>query len=99
MPADLNRPEYQADLNLNYRSINPVYLNEQEMTEDDVLKKYEDLNFPLLKYYMFVHADCVVYIFCEYDLAAEKAMNIKDTKKQFPGVYAMGVQDFYCGIY
>ena len=76
-----------------------MYLNEQAMTEEDVLKKYEDLNFPLLKYYMFVHAACVAYIFREYDIAAEKAMNIKDIEKKFPGVYAVGVQDFYCGIY
>ena len=98
MPADLNRPAYQYALNLNVRSINPVYLNGQVITKDDVLKKYKELNFPLLNYYMFVHAACVVYIFREYDLAAENVMNIKDTDMKFPGVYAMGVQAFYCGL-
>ena len=98
MPADLNWPAYQDALNLNVRSINPVYLNGQVITEEDVLKKYEETNFPLLKYYMFVHAACVAYIFHEYDLAAENVINIKDTEKKFLGVYDVGVQAFYCEL-
>ena len=98
MQADLLRPAYQAALNLNGRSIDPVYLNGQVMIEDDVLKKSEELNLPLLKYYMFAHSAFVAYIFREYDLAAEKAMNIKDIEKKFPCVYALGVQAFYCGL-